>query len=128
MRKKKGFSLVEIMVVVGIIALLTAMLIPNFLKHRAHANDTAAQAALKAISTAMEAFASANGTYPTDPNSLLGATPPYLSSDYFTGTHNGFTFSSSLTTGSYSVTATPLGSNQGTASYTISTGSVLVKN
>lgn len=122
----RGLTLVEVMVVTLIIALLAAVAIPNLLRARAQANDSAAQATLKGISNAMEQFASINSRYPGDTTSLTGATPPYLPTDYFTGTHNGYQFEASLTDYTYTVTATPNGTiNFNT--YTISTGGVLRK-
>ncbi len=125
-----GFTLVEIMIVVLIIALLSAIAIPNVLRARVNAHDAAAQAALKSIGTAMETYLAANTYYPTTTTSLTGATPPYLMVDYFNGaTHDGFTFTlNNLTNQIYSVTAAPASANLGSASFTITTGSVLVQN
>jgi prepilin-type N-terminal cleavage/methylation domain-containing protein len=125
MKKSKGFTLVEIMIVVLIVALLAAMAIPNLLRTRLSANDAAAQTTLKAISTALENYVSINNVYPPDTTQLIGATPPYVPTDYFTGTHNGFTFSSTLTDDTYLIIATPSSSSLGSRSFTISTGGVL---
>jgi len=123
---RKGFTLVEIMIVVLIIALLAAIAIPNLLRARAQANASAAQATLRGISNALEQYASVNDRYPGNTTSLTGATPPYLPDDYFVGTHNGYTFEASLTDYTYTVTATPNGTiNFDT--FTISTGGVLEK-
>ena len=128
-KNNSGFTLVEIMIVVLIIALLSSIAIPNLLRVRINAHDASAQTALKAISTAMETYLSSNTTYPPDTTTLVNATPPYLQVDYFTGTHNGFTFTlDSLSSQLYSVTAAPTSSNLGSGSFTISTGSVLVTN
>ena len=128
-RNNSGFTLVEIMIVVLIVALLASIAIPNLLRARMSAHDASAQATLKAISTAMESYLSVNTTYPPDTTTLVNATPPYLQADYFTGTHNGFTFTlDSLSSQLYSVTAAPTSANLGSGSFTISTGSVLIAN
>ena len=127
MNSKLAFTLVEILVVVAIIALLATIAIPNLLRARVTANQTSAQATLKAISTAIETYASSNNGYPTSTTIIVG-NPAYLSTDYFTGTHNGYTFAPTLTSSSYVIVAIPTASSQGIDSYTISTGSILTVN
>ena len=129
-RNNSGFTLVEIMIVVLIIALLAGIAIPGLLRSRVNAHDAAAQAALKVIATAMETYLSTNSVYPSTTTALAGASPPYLQVDYFNGnTYSGFTFTLDLlSSAQYSVTAAPLSANLGSASFTITTGAVLVKN
>jgi type II secretion system protein G len=125
--KKNGFTLVEIMTVVAVIALLAAIAIPNLLRAKIAANESSAQSTLKSIANALETYTISNGRYPSEMTSLIGAAPPYLSRDYFTGVYNGYTFTPVLNDYDYSVTAAPSGS-QGTTSFTISTGAVLTAN
>lgn len=121
-----GFTLVEVMIVVGILALLAAIAIPNLLRAKISSNESSAQVTLKSISTALENYSILNNVYPADTSNLIGATPPYLNVDYFTGTHNGYNFTSStLTDYSYLITAAPVSANTGSHSYTIATGGVL---
>ncbi len=61
-----GFTLVEIMIVVAIIALIAAIAIPNLLRARHNANETAAIGNMKTVVNAMEEFRSnlSPTTYP----------------------------------------------------------------
>ena len=128
MRKSQSaFTLVEMMIVVVIIALLAAIAIPNMLRSRQQAQEAAAQANLKLIASALENYAAINSVYPTGTTVLMGTTPPYLSADYFTGVHGGYTFAHSLTDYTYLIAAYPTATTPGTASFTITTGGILTK-
>lgn len=68
-RKRAGFTLIELMIVIAIIAILAAILVPNFLKARAQGQLTACKSNCKNIATALEMYASDNGgRYPTTGN------------------------------------------------------------
>jgi type IV pilus assembly protein PilA len=128
-KMEQGFTLVEIMIVVAIIALLAAIAIPNLLRARMTSNDALAKATLRAISTAAESFGTANnGNYPGNESSLVGATPPYLNTAYCANSPlAGYNYDcTTMSTGGYVITATPvtLGST-GSTVYTITTGGVL---
>ena len=60
----RGFTLVEIMIVVAIIALLAAVAIPNVLRGRTTANETSAVQNLRAVISSLEMYRSVQQTYP----------------------------------------------------------------
>jgi len=108
---KKGFTLVEIMIVVAIIALLAAIAIPNLLRARHNANETAAIGSMRTISTACESFRAAQSpvTYPANLAALSGAAPPYIDATLGTGTKQGYNFAYVLVSANqYTCTATPV--------------------
>lgn len=77
-RRKKagGFTLIELMIVIAIIAILAAILVPNFIRARAQGQFTACKSNLKNIGTALEMYSTdASGRYATG---LANLTPNYL--------------------------------------------------
>ncbi len=72
--RKLGFTLVEIMIVVGIIGLLVAIVLPNFIKSRATSQQNACINNLRQINSAVEQWAMETGQ-------AAGSPPPDLGTD-----------------------------------------------
>ncbi len=66
MKKKGGFTLIELMIVVAIIGILAAIAIPNFIRFQARSKQSEAKTNLKAIFTAQKAYFGEKDKYVTN--------------------------------------------------------------
>src|SRR5258708_11122748 len=72
MNKNKGFSLIELLIVVAIILIIAAIAIPNLLRSRIAANEASATATMRTINTSEVTYASTYNSGFTDNLSKLG--------------------------------------------------------
>ena len=133
-KNREAFTLVELMIVVAILALLAALSIPNLLRAKANANDTASLAFLKSISTALETYAAANmRRYPVadDLTELASSDfsstfPPYMESVKLTTPQFGHNILFISGIGGYQIAANVISDGKsGTKNLRISTSGVV---
>jgi prepilin-type N-terminal cleavage/methylation domain-containing protein len=111
----KGFSLLELLIVVAIILIIATIAIPSLLRSRQAANESAAVATLRTINTAQVTYLSSNGgNYGTISN-LVGA--GLLDSRFNGGTVGGYNYTVVASSYDYTATADPASSNSGRYGY-----------
>jgi len=119
-KKQKGFSLIELLIVVAIILIIAAIAIPNLLRSRMAANEASAVGSIRTLNTAAISFYSTYGDgFPpnlsslgtTGTNALSCKNAELIDSVLTSGAKSGYTFQ--LLPGSVAVTTTPAGCTTG---------------
>ena len=70
---KKGFSLIELLVVISIIGVLSAVLVANFMGMRERARDAQKIQDLYAVKNALRMYYNDHQSYPTNPNGIMNS-------------------------------------------------------
>ena len=113
-KDNKGFSLLELLIVVAIILIIATIAIPSLLRSRQAANESAAVAELRTINTAQITYlSSAQGNY----GNITQLISAGLLDSRFTGTLSGYTFNVTSSGGDYTATADPASASNGRYGY-----------
>jgi len=99
-RSKSGFTLIEIMIVVGILLVLATLALPTMLRSRMNANELAAITHCRLISNSCQSFYSnaMPHTYPSalEDLALPNSNPPYIDEILASGERQGYIFGYTL--------------------------------
>ena len=115
-RSRRGFSLIELLIVIAIILLIITIAVPKFNSVQKHAREVAALQAIKTIHTAQVQFYSEYGRYAT---SLTELGPPasghasassadLIGNDLAAGEKQGYRFTVSGNAGGYIINGNPV--------------------
>jgi type IV pilus assembly protein PilA len=115
-RNNKGFSLLELLIVVAIILIIATIAIPSLLRSRQAANESAAVATLRTLNTAEVTYSAASGGYYGTVSQLITAG---LADSGMTSTKAGYNYSIAVSANGldYTASAVAASTNQGRYDY-----------
>jgi type IV pilus assembly protein PilA len=145
MRKQKGFSLIELLIVVAIILIIAAIAIPNLMRSRMSANESAGAQTVRTLTTNEIAYSTSypfvgyatnignlGGVSPCTPNSvtaclidgILGCGAGPCQRDAYQYLANGIAVAPAVVNTDFIIFATPLGPTSGLKDYCTSSDGV----
>jgi len=114
-KNNKGFSLLELLIVVAIILIIATIAIPSLLRSRQAANESAAVANLRTINTAEVTYLSSSGGNYGDLPALVSA--GLLDNTFVSGAKAGYNFTVAASGSDYTADANPASPNTGRFGY-----------
>jgi type IV pilus assembly protein PilA len=115
-KPRRGFSLIELLIVISIILIIITIAVPKFQRAQMTARETAAIQALRAIHTAEVEYQSQYGKYaasltelgPPASGAPSSASADLIGNDVANGEKQGYKFTVTGTAGGYIITAIPV--------------------
>src|SRR2546430_13018325 len=110
MKTNRGFSLLELLIVVAIILIIATIAIPSLLRSRQSAQESSAVAQIRTINTAEVTYLSSNqGSYGSTAQLITQG----LLDNRFSGSVSGYNFTVTASGPNYTVNADPTSTNSG---------------
>jgi general secretion pathway protein G len=97
-RSEKGFTLVELMIVIIILAVLTGIAVPSYMALRNRARESATESEMKNLATSLELYQADNEDYPTTAEGLAACSPYMNPIPTLDAWGTGYTYTSDSTT------------------------------
>jgi len=120
--KMRGFSLLELMVVVAIILIIATIAIPRLIRSWQATRETAAVAQIRTINSVENTYISSNqGSFGTIEQLITAG----MIDSRFAGSISGYTFTLDVSGNNYTVAATPTSANMGRFGYYSTTDGVI---
>ena len=115
LRKRRGFSLIELLIVIAIILIIITIALPKLSRARMYSQETAAIAAIRTLHTAQVQFNSQYGRYaaslaelgPPASGAANAAASDLIGNDLAGGEKSGYKFTLTASPGGYAINAVP---------------------